>query len=150
MHFDLLLIEDNPGDVALTRYAVTECGLDCQLHVASAGPEAVAFLTSAHGLNVALILMDWHLPLDTGPNVLTCIRTLPTLVAVTPVVVFSSSLRPEDVRAAYNQGANCWVSKGNNLEEFAQAFAGIVRFWLQHDYVATVPRFDRPPLWLLA
>ena len=121
----------------MTKFAFRECGLDLTLHIATSGPEAVAFLKQQNqfskDLNVALILMDWHLPLDTGAETLIAIRDLQRKLKLLPIpiIVFSSSLLLDDVRDAYAQGANCWINKGSNLDEFFEAIAGIIRFWFQ-------------------
>jgi len=138
--FDILLVEDNPADVDLARYAVLESGLNCRLHATSGMPEAMAFLMKqspyAQARDPSLVVMDWNLVRHTGLDLLNAIRKLPGDVSTVPVVVFSSSLRPADVHAAYVGGANCWINKGINLEEFTQAIVSVIRFWSE---VATLP-----------
>ncbi|HLJ51651.1 MAG TPA: hypothetical protein VKU01_36845, partial [Bryobacteraceae bacterium] len=107
-------------------FAFRECGLDLTLHIATSGPEAVAFLKQQNqfskDLNVALILMDWHLPVDMGAQTLIAIRDLQRKLKLLPIpiIVFSSSLLLADVRDAYAEGANCGSTKGVTWTSFSR------------------------------
>ena len=130
--FRVLLIEDNPGDVVITRAALLECGISVELHVARDGVDAIRFLRKTAGFEQAptpdLIILDWQLPFRGGASVLEEIKNDPSLAQL-PVVIYSSSDARPDVRSGYNLGGNCWVTKRENLSAQFSALADIARFW---------------------
>ncbi len=141
MTFNVLLVEDNPGDATLVRCAIEDAQLNCTLHVAQNKTEAIAFLMKdgpgKDAPDPAIILLDWNLPAG-GEAVLNAIREIDGIPRV-PIIIYSSSQSPEDIRTAYASGANCWISKGVLLDECFETIADTIRFWSR---VATVPNHD--------
>jgi two-component system, chemotaxis family, response regulator Rcp1 len=131
---NVLLVEDNPGDIRLTREALKESGVSCKIHVAEDGEQALAFLRreGSHGSAVRpnLVLLDLNLPKLDGLEVLRQLKSDPELKRI-PVVVFTSSRRREDILATYDSHANCYVTKPSNFNEFEQAIRGVVDYWLK-------------------
>ena len=139
MHFDegsrsieVLLVEDNPGDVRLMREAFWEVDVRHCLHTASDGVEAIDFLRRregyAHAPRPDLIVLDLNLPRKDGREVLAEIKGDPRLKHI-PVVVLSSSSAREDVAGAYDLHANCYVSKPVDFDQFVQVVRSIETFW---------------------
>ena len=132
MPFRVLLIEDNPGDVVIARAALLESGFPIELCVARDGVDGVRFLKKTAGfenaLTPALIILDWRLPFRPGSSVLKEIKYDEAIGRI-PVVIYSASDAPADVKRAYNMGGNCWVRKGWNLSEQFQALTDIMWFW---------------------
>ncbi|HLJ44922.1 MAG TPA: response regulator [Bryobacteraceae bacterium] len=141
MPFNVLLIEDNPGDATLVRCAIEEAQLNCALYVAQNKAEALAFLNKQdpwkRAPDPAIILLDWNLPAS-GAEVLNTIRELTDIPRI-PVIIYSSSLSPDDIRNAYALGANCWINKGTLLDECFETIAQTIQFWSR---VATVPHHE--------
>ena len=131
---DLLLVEDNPGDVELTREALRECALPLRTWVAHDGVEALAFLrrTGAHAdaPRPALVLLDLNLPRLDGRGVLAEMKGDAALRDI-PVVVLTSSQAAADVRRVYGLHANCCVAKPVELDRYLDAVGAIARFWLE-------------------
>jgi two-component system, chemotaxis family, response regulator Rcp1 len=136
----ILMVEDNPGDVRLTREALRDVNEAIELHVASDGVEALAFL-SREGVHADaprpdLILLDLKLPRLDGHEVLTQIKNDNTLKAI-PTVVLTSSGAEADVAKTYQLHANCYLSKPGLLDAFEIVVKGIGDFWLTK---ATLPQ----------
>src|ERR1700720_505287 len=116
---EVLLVEDSPGDVRLTREALKDAKVHLNLHVASDGVEAMAFLKreGAHGNapRPDLILLDLNLPRKDGREVLTEIKESPTLKSI-PVVVLTTSSSEADILRSYQLHANCYITKPVGLE----------------------------------
>jgi chemotaxis family two-component system response regulator Rcp1 len=127
---DILLIEDNPGDVCLIRIALSECDITCTLHTATDGDQAIRFLydKSRRVPRPALVLLDLNLPFLTGHEVLECIRSR-SETRTLPVIVMSSSRDPVDVRRAYRSGANCYLHKPTEFDELIRIMRGLTQFW---------------------
>jgi two-component system, chemotaxis family, response regulator Rcp1 len=136
---DLLLVEDNPGDVRLTEEALREAPFPVKLSVAKDGVEAVDFLHRRGKFSNAprpdLILLDLNLPLMNGPEVLSDIKTDPDLKRI-PVLVMTSSREPGDIHKAYSLNANSFITKPVHLDEFMSMVQSIENFWL---YTAELP-----------
>jgi len=136
---DLLLVEDNPGDVRLTEEALREAPFPVNLSVAKDGVEAVDFLHRRGKYRDAprpdLILLDLNLPLLNGPEVLSDIKTDPDLKRI-PVLVMTSSREPGDIQKAYSLNANSFITKPVHLEDFMNMVQSIENFWL---YTAELP-----------
>ncbi len=132
MPFHVLLVEDNPGDVQITRSALAESDLDCVLHVVRDGIDAELFLKKAGYFRRAptpdLVMLDWRLPFQDGQTVLEDIRRDARFDAI-PITIYSSSSAPPDVTRGYDLGGNCWVTKPHDLDEQFRAIRDIVRFW---------------------
>jgi chemotaxis family two-component system response regulator Rcp1 len=122
----LLLVEDNPGDVRLTRETLKDVKLMVDLHVVGDGVEAMAFLRQqgpyVNAPRPDLVLLDLNLPKKAE------IKSDPDLKRI-PVVVLTISTAEEDILKSYNLYANAYVSKPLNLEQFAKITKAIEDFW---------------------
>lgn len=129
---EILLVEDNPGDVRLTREALRDGKVKNNLHVAVDGVEAMAFLRREGPYSTAprpdLILLDLNLPKKNGREVLAEIKSDPELLR-TPVVVLTTSRDEQDVLKAYEYHANCYITKPVDLEQFLAVVRSIEDFW---------------------
>lgn len=130
---EILLVEDDPGDVRLTREALKSNKLGNTLHVVSDGEEALDFL-HRRGLYAEapvpdLILLDLNLPRKNGQEVLQDIKGDPALKAI-PVVVLTTSSQERDILKAYNLNANCYVTKPLDWQQFIQVINQIEQFWM--------------------
>jgi len=129
----ILLVEDNPGDVRLTREAFKDAKVHAELTVVSDGVEAMDFLRRrgkyAESLRPDLILLDLNLPRMDGRAVLDELKQDPALKSV-PVIILSTSSSPEDIEHSYAHNANCYVSKPVQLEGFLEVVRGVDEFWL--------------------
>jgi two-component system, chemotaxis family, response regulator Rcp1 len=137
--FNILLVEDSPGDVRLTREAFKDAKIYINLHVAKDGIEAMAFL-NREGEYAAvprpdLILLDLNLPRKDGRQVLEEIKESPSLKSI-PVVILTTSASDEDVLRSYRLHANCYISKPVDLDGFLKVVASIDNFWLS---IVTLP-----------
>jgi CheY-like chemotaxis protein len=129
---EVLLVEDNPGDVRLTREALKEGKVNNNLHVAPDGVEALAFLRRegphAGAVQPDLILLDLNLPRKGGREVLEEIKSDPALRHI-PVVILTSSQAEQDIARAYDLHANCYISKPVDLDQFINVVRSIEDFW---------------------
>jgi chemotaxis family two-component system response regulator Rcp1 len=130
---EILLVEDDPGDVRLTLEVFKDAKVLNHVSVAADGVEAMAFLRK-QGVHVQaplpdLILLDLNLPRKDGRAVLAEIKSDPELKRV-PVVVLTTSQDERDVLHAYNQYANCYITKPVDLKQFLSVVEGIDNFWL--------------------
>jgi len=136
---EILLVEDNPGDVRLTKEALREGKVYNNLHWAKDGVEALEFLRRqgkhAKAPRPDIILLDLNLPKKDGREVLEIIKGDDTLKNI-PVVVLTTSKAEEDVLRSYDLHANCYVTKPVDLEKFITVVQSIDRFWLT---IATLP-----------
>jgi len=136
---EILLVEDNPGDVRLTREALKEGKVYSNLHTVRDGVEAMEFLRRQGKFRDAprpdIILLDLNLPKKDGREVLQEIKTDDSLKRI-PVVVLTTSKAEEDVLRTYNLHANCYVTKPVDLEKFMVVVRTIDVFWLT---VVTLP-----------
>lgn len=130
---DILLIEDNPGDVRLVQEALRESTTHKTLHLARDGFEAMDFLRQQGAFSEAprpaLILLDLNLPGKHGAEVLDEIKCDDVLRKI-PVVVLSGSNQYRDVRTCYDNHANCYVTKPADLDCFMETIQTIESFWL--------------------
>lgn len=131
---EILLVEDNPGDVRLMREALGRNGLSLRLHHVEDGAAAMHFLHRDAPFESAprpdLVLLDLNLPVMSGRDVLAAIKTDPSLRSI-PVIVLSTSQSDEDVARAYELQANCFITKPADLHEFNQVIHSIRLFWLE-------------------
>lgn len=129
---DILLVEDNPGDVRLAIEALRDDKLQNHLHVVEDGVEALRFLRNegfhADAPRPDLILLDLTLPRMDGKDVLAEIKQDPDLRCI-PVVVLTSSLEEQDILESYDLHANCYVTKPVDLEQFTTIVKSIEEFW---------------------
>ena len=130
---EILLVEDSPGDVRLTREALTANKIRNTLHVVADGVQALAFLRKqgkhAGAPRPNLILLDLNLPVKDGREVLAEIKGDGNLRRI-PVVVLTTSGAEEDILKAYDLNANCYVTKPINLDSFIKVVRSIENFWV--------------------
>jgi len=140
MSVDVLLVEDNPGDVRLTQEAFRAANWDIHLHVASDGVEAMEFLRKegsyAEAPRPALILLDLNLPKMNGREVLAEIKTDNVLKTI-PTVILSNSDTASDIAASYQLHANCYVTKPTLSDDLDQIIDYINSFWLKRTRLST-------------
>jgi two-component system, chemotaxis family, response regulator Rcp1 len=138
----VLLVEDNPGDVRLTKEALKEGKLLNQLTVVGDGVEALSFLRKegkyADALQPELILLDLNLPKKDGREVLAEIKADPNLRRI-PVVVLTTSSAEEDILKIYDLHANCYITKPVDLEQFMGVVKSIEDFWVS---VVKLPSYE--------
>ena len=131
--FQILLVEDSPGDVRLTREAFKDAKVHINLHVASDGAEAMAFLgregKHSNAPRPDLILLDLNLPKKDGREVLAELKESPTLKCI-PVVILTTSASEADIQGSYQRHANCYITKPVDLEGFLKVVRSIDNFWL--------------------
>jgi len=130
---DILLVEDNPGDVRLAREALKESKVYNNIFVVEDGVEAMDFLRrngKYRGMpRPDLILLDLNLPRKSGREVLAEVKADDNLKCI-PVVVLTVSRDEEDILKAYNLHANCYVSKPIDFQQFVKITKSIEDFWL--------------------
>lgn len=130
---EILLVEDNPGDVRLTIEALKEAKVRNRLSVVSDGVEALAFLRNEGAFAEAprpdLILLDLNLPKKDGREVLTEIKADSDLKVI-PVVVLTTSHAERDLLQAYESHANCYITKPVDFQQFLIVIKSIESFWL--------------------
>jgi chemotaxis family two-component system response regulator Rcp1 len=130
---DILLVEDNPGDVRLTQEVLRGGKVRNTLRVAVDGEEALAMLHRegeyAHTPRPDLILLDLNLPKKDGRQVLAEIKADPQLHRI-PVVILTTSRAEEDVLKSYDLSANCYITKPVDLDQFIHVVRMIESFWL--------------------
>jgi CheY-like chemotaxis protein len=130
---EILLIEDNPGDVELVHEALQSGRVLNRISVATDGEAAMAFLNHARGFENAprpdLILLDLNIPKKDGFEVLEDIKDHPSVSSV-PVVILTSSQADRDVVKSYNLRANCFISKPVDVDEFLAVVRSTGEFWL--------------------
>ena len=147
---DLLLVEDNPGDIRLTQEALKEGSIPVNLSVAQDGAEAVDFLFRRGRYHNAprpkLILLDLNLPRKSGREVLSEIKADPVLRRI-PVVVMTTSTAEQDIARAYSLNANCYVAKPIDLDAFIEIVHSIEDFWLKKAILPPLnsEQPERPP-----
>jgi two-component system response regulator len=129
----ILLVEDNPDDVALTMRAFRHHGIAEDVDVARDGVEACDLLVGSGAsdpLHPAVVLLDLKLPKLSGLEVLRAVRAEHSN-ALVPVVVLSSSIQPDDVEAAYRLGANSYVRKPVDYTGFVDLIQSLAMYWLE-------------------
>ncbi len=130
---EILLVEDNPGDVRLTQECFKESKISNNLSVVMDGQEAIDFLQHkgkfANALRPDLILLDLNLPRKDGREVLAEIKADPDLRKI-PVVVLTISKAEQDILKSYDLHANCFITKPIDLDQFAIIVKSIEDFWL--------------------
>ena len=139
---EFLLVEDNPGDVRLTKEALAESKLYNNLNVVHDGLEALRFLRQDPPYENAprpdVILLDLNLPKIDGREVLATIKSTPEFKRI-PVVVISSSEAEADILRSYDLHVNCYVTKPVNLDQFIKVVQSIESFWLT---IAKLPQIS--------
>jgi chemotaxis family two-component system response regulator Rcp1 len=138
----ILLVEDNPVDVLVTRKALEEGGFRFRLHVIEDGQQALDFLhehcnsTDINSFCPAIILLDLNLPRISGKEILADIREHPSTSFI-PVIILTTSASDEDVVECYSQSANCYITKPVSVDDFKKAILGIGTFWTE---IAKLPK----------
>ncbi len=136
---EILMVEDNPGDVRLAQEALREAKVRNHIHVLTDGVEALAYLRRqgryANASRPDVILLDLNLPKKDGREVLAEIKADENLKLI-PVVVLTTSQAEEDVFKAYGLHANCYVTKPMDFSRFADVVRTIQEFWFT---VVTLP-----------
>lgn len=130
---EILLVEDNAGDVQLTREAFEEAKVRNRLHVVCDGVEAMRFLRQegpyAEQPRPDLVLLDLNLPRKSGLEVLAEVKTDPELRQI-PVVVLTTSQAETDITQSYSRYANAYISKPVDLDKFLEVVRSLEHFWL--------------------
>jgi CheY-like chemotaxis protein len=139
---DILLVEDNPGDVRLTKEAFKSGGICNELHVTTDGVAALDFLKQrgeyADAPRPAIVLLDLNLPRKNGTEVLREIRSDPDLEYL-PVIILTSSSAEEDIVDSYEQRANAFLTKPVDPDEFADRIQLAVEFWVSTAVLPPAP-----------
>ncbi|MFN3323479.1 MAG: response regulator [Bryobacteraceae bacterium] len=139
---EILLVEDNPGDVRLTREALRESTVPCRLTVVPDGEAALKYLRRegvyTDAVRPDLILLDLNLPRKDGREVLCELKRDDDLRQI-PVVVLTTSMAEQDIFKAYDLHANCYLQKPVDLDRFLSIVRAIENFWL------TVVKLPRMP-----
>jgi CheY-like chemotaxis protein len=138
----ILLVEDSPDDVEITRRALSRGQVKNHLLVARDGQEALDILFARRDTDGALpglILLDLNLPKVDGREVLEKIKSDPKLKRV-PVIAMTSSTREEDVLRTYDLGVNTFISKPVKFEDFIRVIATIRDYWI---LIATLPPMEQ-------
>jgi len=142
---DILLVEDNPGDVRLIREGLRDGKILNQLSTVSDGQAAMDWLNKkgryAQAVRPELILLDLNLPRKDGREVLAEIKLDPKLRSI-PVVIITSSPVEEDILKSYNAHANCYITKPLDLHKFVTVVKSIEDFWLS--IVKLPPKLYKP------
>lgn len=137
---DVLLVEDNPGDVRLTKEAFAETTVEMTFHTVTDGEQALSFLGQCESDSVPspdLILLDLNLPRVDGFAVLEALKDELELPPI-PVFVLTSSEASEDIRKSYQLAANAYLSKPNDPDEFASLVQAVEAFWIDTVHLPSV------------
>jgi len=130
---EILLVEDNPGDVRLTQEAFRENDINNKLNVVNNGQEAMYYLRREGEYKDAarpgLILLDLNLPRKDGREVLAEIKSDSTLQQI-PVVILTTSESDDDILKTYSLHANCFITKPVDMQEFVKVVEAVEKFWL--------------------
>ena len=136
---DILMVEDDPGDVRLTREALKGSKVLHSLNVVEDGVAALDYLRRVppyqHAVRPDIVLLDLNLPRKDGREVLSAMKQDADLRTI-PVVILTTSQAEEDVLRAYNLNANCYVTKPVDFDQFMRIVRTIEDFWLN---VVTLP-----------
>ncbi len=129
---NILLVEDNPGDVLLLKEFLKGAKSPFNLHVAEDGEEALLFLNQQDKYHVSprpdLIILDLNLPKVDGFEVLQFVKQNPKLKSI-PVIILTSSHAEMDITKSYDLHANCYLTKPSELSEFSEMVKSIEHFW---------------------
>ncbi len=130
---EILLIEDNPGDIRLFQEAIKMSTFNLNLNVIQDGEQALDYLNCkppfTNAIYPDLILLDINLPRKSGHEVLETLKTHPINRSI-PVIILTSSQAPEDIQTAYDNHANCYIVKPAQLSDFFQVVSTLEKFWL--------------------
>jgi CheY-like chemotaxis protein len=130
---NILLVEDNPGDVRLVVESMKESKRPANLRTVKDGVEAMAYLHRegiyANEVRPDIILLDLNLPRKNGNEVLAEIKKDPGLKRI-PVIILTASSADRDIINSYDLNANCYITKPVSLEQFTEVIKSIENFWL--------------------
>ena len=130
---DILLVEDNPGDIRLTKEVLKEGKIENKLNVVMDGEEAIFYLKKTGNykdvITPDIILLDLNLPKKDGREVLAEIKTDPALMLI-PVIVLTTSESEQDILNMYSHHANCYITKPVDFNQFINVIRSIEDFWL--------------------
>lgn len=128
-------MDDNPADIDLTRDILGRSPCRSHIHSVLDGMKAMEFLLRKGGFDNAvqpdLVLLDLNLPAKDGRSVLKEVKADPVLRKI-PIVIFSTSRAREDIQRCYELGANCYINKPGNLQDFVVSVNAVADFWLCH------------------
>lgn len=131
---NVLLVEDNEGDILLTRETFAEIESPVNLHVVKDGEEAISFMMKEEQFSDAitpdLILLDLNIPKVNGFDILQKIKKTPNLKLI-PIIVLSTSNKDKDILDSYKNYVNCYITKPVDLNEFAEIIQNIEKFWFK-------------------
>jgi CheY-like chemotaxis protein len=129
----ILLVDDNPDDVMIAERAIKECDIRNKVYVTHNGAEAIHFLRKEGEYKEVptsgLVILDLNMPKVDGFEVLETIKGDDKLKSI-PIIVLTSSSRPEDIERAYQLGCNSFIVKPLSFEDFIEAMMEIKRYWL--------------------
>lgn len=131
--YHILMIEDNPGDIELTRSALEEIDYDIQLSSFQEAEQAFDFIRDNHHL-VDLILLDLNLPKLNGLELLLKFKKYEEISAI-PTLVFSTSKSPTDINQAYRFGANAYLVKPGSFNEYKAIIKDNCDYWFKQVYL---------------
>lgn len=130
---EVLLVDDNPADIDLTRDILSKCKLQFHVSAVNDGVEAISFLHHLGTYEDApapdLMVLDLNLPRKDGRAVLQELKSDPQLSKI-PIVVFTTSQASSDIARSYELGANCYLRKPGNLHDFTEVVKSMAEFWL--------------------
>jgi two-component system, chemotaxis family, response regulator Rcp1 len=129
---EVLLVDDNPADIDLTRDALSRSSCLSNIHAVNDGIEAIAFLRRKgkylNAVRPDVVFLDLNLPGKDGRSVLAEAKSDPALRKI-PIVMFSTSSAHKDIHSSYELGANCYVTKPGNLQDFISTVGTVANFW---------------------
>jgi len=127
-------VDDDPGDQELTRRALADGPVRCDLHVTSDGIQALDFMRHRGVYRMAprpdIVLLDLNMPRMDGRRVLECVRNDPALCGI-PVVVLTTSKQEEDIVRSYELGCNSFITKPVDMPQFVKAVADMGQYWFE-------------------
>ena len=130
---DILLVEDNPGDIRLTKEVLKEGKIRNRLNVVMDGEEAIFYLKKTgkykDAVSPDIILLDLNLPKKDGREVLAEIKVDPVLMLI-PVIVLTTSESEQDILNMYSHHANCYITKPVDFNQFISVIKSVEDFWL--------------------
>lgn len=145
---DILLVDDEPGDVRLTQRGFMQGAVTTRLHVANSGEEALAFLRRETGDSQPprpdLVLLDLNLPTISGFEVLEEVRADPDLTAI-PIVVLTTSSAKTDVLRAYEAHANAYMTKPVEFDSFVESIRALSDYWFARCNLPSLDDLRRGP-----
>jgi CheY-like chemotaxis protein len=137
---EILLIEDNPGDVLLTREAFKECGHNHSIFAVKDGIEGLRYLKKegiySNAATPDLVLLDLNLPRKDGRELLKDIKENDELKTI-PVIILSTSKNEVDIEKCYELNVNCYITKPVELDNFIEVIRSVEKYWMQ---TAKLPR----------